>query len=308
MTTKGLESTPRHALGVLVLVFLVVAFSGKLHLVDYDGLVSSGRVSSLHYWLAVSLHWFPLALILLNLAMYLRGVWLVLKAAGFVACVIFVSPFVVYNVMDAFNKFAMIFWLSAEMGRLVLSRSDSGILSRVIVLSLVAPLHPFNFVLLVLCFPLAFALIVVFFVSFGGVFNIDGLAFVLGDKADLLSAYGTGLAETYGGNYKLVPGDAGFEVFGLSFSLSGLPRLIWFPAYMESAPKVADLLLAGFMGSCIALGIARFLFLGHYWVAFSLFVFSSVLATFVGNIAVMYRHLLPLMPAFFILGLAKRSR
>ncbi|MFZ4551337.1 MAG: hypothetical protein ACOYNB_05890 [Aquabacterium sp.] len=285
----------------LALIVMISVSIAKFHVMDYDNLLGSGKFLNPHYWLAVLLGWAPLLLLLVNCAAYCYVLYGLANRYGVPLLLVLVSPFAVFNTLDAFNKFSFlmfvgycfaIFWVNPKMRGWAL-----------LLLASLVVMHPLNVLLLSAILPITVV------GGLAGLLLLTGAALpddfvdvILGDKADLLSQYGSALASSYGGNYKLVDAADLVSLGPLDIDVFGPARIFWFPSFMDSPPQALDFLLAAYM----AIG-----FVGICYVVFrslrpSLMLFLLLvlflIPTFVGNIAVIYRHVIPMLPALLLLA------
>jgi hypothetical protein len=304
---SGLASPPTRArFAVLCIAGLLMGLAAHINVTDSDGLLATGNVRSLHYWMAYLLGASPVALLFANVGLFVAPIYRLSPYAGLTACALLVNPFSVFNVLDAFNKFSLTFALSAIFGFYLNRRKHFGV-KFVVYVGLVL-LHPFNAIIGLLMFPLRFIWLVVF-AAFVGLNSLptEYLDFLLGDKADLIVNYGGALASMYGGNYKLLDPSPTFVIGNIGIDILAPFRVLAFPWFLATKAQLADYALCVFMAAGYVAFGAAVIARRRYVPLLVLLVLLLLVPSFVGNVAVIYRHIVPMFPALFFVAYFPRD-
>lgn len=268
---------------------------------DADQLLSTGSPLSAHFWLATFGGSVPLALVALNALFLISSVMLLAHLR--LPAVLFpllINPFAVANTLDAFNRYALTLFLfscAAHLSIRAAARWPSLIAS--LVCGMMHPINLLGTLSAIRRFVMVVGSVVVAFLLIDAL--LGQLATIAPDKLALWETFGLDLAEAYGGNFRLAHQSHDSLV---SFMVFRLLAVLFFPLWLDRSVSIFDwllciFLLAGHVGFVVAAvktlppaAAGRALFL--------LAAYLVITATFVGNLAVIYRHLGPLLPALFV--------
>jgi hypothetical protein len=199
--------------------------------------------------------------------------------------VFFASPFTLANMEDVFSR--VVFCMACAQIVDVALKSRRPVVATTGTVML-ATTHPFNAVFAVLTLaPLLSPVLLLLFWGLDDLRYLDVLGPVFADKTALLRTYGLNLASTYQGQYAIRP-DMREAFFGAGSWLA-----IVFPGLGVNVQPLIAYGLAAY--HAVWIGLIFWLTPYRRNVILTVLPMSIIVAVFVGNSAVGYRHLLPIL-------------
>lgn len=292
---KILIENARFITYLLIYIAMTYFLYDRIYITDSDELVSSGKFFNLWFLVSYIFGRLPWLLITINVCFV---VFILKQFSGFrfqIYVVLFLNPFLITNSFDAFNKFSVCAFLAFIFARAQFK--VRALVESYLIPVILTAMHPLFAVTAALINTRAITKFTIICVTFAILVLFGGLNLIAEEKLNLLSAHGTELAEMYDGNYKLKPLSPQISLLGVSVDLLASSRFLYYPAYLIKY-NYFDIFLGAAMGSGLVSLIIGLWRKALFYELTCLFLLLTTAANIVGNMAVLYRHLIPIFVVF----------
>lgn len=283
---------------IIIILVVYVFAKGSINLADSDNLLAKNNLSNIHFLLAKSLSWFPAIPIIINFFFLFYFVKLSNNFKFSNGILLVLNPFMIVNVFDAFNRFSLSLFI-ASLAALYIKNI------RLLLIIILGLMHPFYMLLFLGSKNIYATLLRSFILLIIWTAGYDYIGLLFPEKIELLNKLGQDIASNYEGNYKLENLNPIFYIDNIGIDPFSIFRPFLFPYFMES-PHIADFLLSGLLSLGIISLFRKLLRSMQYGYILSLLITIGIVSHIVGNVAVMYRHMIPIFSFYYLISLSNK--